>query len=202
MEESGYTGAGPLLFYRLLSTPADPAPDPAMLTNWDSFVRFISESNNVTWRNFNVVDYLLTAQESQIWQSPAPNIPAEYVVLPFEVPGASDREIEMKIEVCSTFPLGSHLWLEAETPLARLLRNESPYHWKSKNLGLTRIRLNPSGRNALNPVFMPAEARMKFRLNVHLPSEPNIQGFYECSVRQLYQEREMGRVTWRIKSPH
>jgi len=195
-------GPGHYCFIALLSTPADPAPDPAMLTNWDSFVRFISESNNVTWRNFNVVDYLLTAQESQIWQSPAPNIPGEYVVLPFEVPGASDREIEMKIEVCSTFPLGSHLWLEAETPLARLLRNESPYHWKSKNLELTRIRLNPSGSNALNPFFMPAEARMKFRLNVHLPPEPNIQGFYECSVRQLYLEREMGRVTWRIKSPH
>ncbi len=195
-------GPGHYCFIALLGTPADPAPDPAVLTDWNSFTSYIAESNNVTWRNFNVVDYLLSALQSQIWPNPARNIPDEYVVLPFEVPGAADRELEMKIEVCSRFPLGSHLWLEAETSLAKLLCKESPYHWKSKNLELTRVRLNPSGCNALNPVFMPPGARMKFRLNVHLPSESGPKGFYECYVRQLYREREIGRVTWRLKPPH
>lgn len=49
-------GAGHYCFVGLVDNAADPAPGPADFLNWDNFLRFIREKNNVTWRNFNVED--------------------------------------------------------------------------------------------------------------------------------------------------
>lgn len=194
-------GPGHYCFIALLGTEMDPMPDPSVLSDWDAFLSFVSGNNNVTWRNFNVVDYLLSAPQPQIWSDPPRNIPDEFVILPFEVPGAADRELEFKIEVGARFPVGSYLWLEAATPLARQLCAESPSNWKSRNLEQTRILLTPFSHNALKSIFMPPEARMKLKLGVHIPWDLKIRGPYYCYVRQLYREREIGRVTWQFKPP-
>ena len=59
--------------------PRDPAPSPGALLNWTNFNNFIRNNNNVTWRNFNVVD-----------NDPSldPQAPKGFVALPFLVPGA------------------------------------------------------------------------------------------------------------------
>ncbi len=194
-------GSGCYDFVALLGTATDPAPDPAVLSDWDSFLSFISGNGNVTWRNFNVVDYLSAAPQRQIWPAPPRDMPDEYVILPFEVPGAADRGLEFRIEVCPRFPVGSYLWLEAATPLAKQLCNESPFNWKSRNLEQARVLLNPFSRNALKSIFMPPGARMKLKLGVRIPWGHKIRGPYDCFVRQLYREREIGRVTWRLKPP-
>ncbi len=194
-------GPGQYCLVALLGTATDPPPDPATLSGWDSFLSFVSGNNNVTWRNFHVVDSLSSAPQSQLWPPPPSGVPDDYVILPFEVPGASDRRLAFRIEVCPRFPAGSCLWLEAATQLAKRLCNESRFEWRSRNLETTRVLLNPFRRNTLKSIFMPPKARMKLKLGVHIPWDLKIGGPYDCYVRQLYREREIGRITWRFMRP-
>jgi serine protease len=48
-------GPGHYCFVAVVGNVLDPAPDPASFLDFDNFVRYIRENNNVTWRNFNVV---------------------------------------------------------------------------------------------------------------------------------------------------
>ena len=48
-------GTGHYCFVAIVSTADDPAPPLADLVDFDNFLAFIRNNNNVTWRNFNVV---------------------------------------------------------------------------------------------------------------------------------------------------
>jgi serine protease len=199
--QSEIPGPGHYCFVALVGTLEDPAPDPAAISTWDSFISYIRDNNNATWRNFNVVAYQPTTLPLRFWEPPAGDFPRAYMELPFVVAGASDRGLEMKIEVCPKFPQNSCLWLEAAAPLAQQLGSASRGHWISRDLELTLVRLNPHGRNVLNPIFMPPGARKRLSLRVYIPWDREIEGSYECYVRQLHQEKEVGRITWRLMPP-
>src|SRR5687768_1028414 len=47
---------GHYCFVATVGTPNHPVPSLAALADWNAFVAFIRDNNNVTWRNFNVVD--------------------------------------------------------------------------------------------------------------------------------------------------
>ena len=48
--------SGHYCFVGLVGTAADPAPGLGAFSDWANFTTFISANNNVTWRNFNVVN--------------------------------------------------------------------------------------------------------------------------------------------------
>jgi serine protease len=48
--------SGHYCFVGLVGTAADPAPGLAAFSDWANLTTFISANNNVTWRNFNVVN--------------------------------------------------------------------------------------------------------------------------------------------------
>lgn len=194
-------GPGHYCFIAVIDTPEDPAPDPAVLTDWQSFLDYVAKNNNVTWRNFNIIPFQ-PAPPLPLPIFPAnPNVPDQYAMLPFDISGPARRGLETNIEICSKLPMGASIWLVAATPLANRLCNESPYNLKSKDRERTCVRLNPCGHNALNPIFMPPGVRMRLELLVQVPRNKEITGSYECYVRQLYQKREIGRVTWRLVQP-
>ena len=191
-------GPGHYCFIAMIDTPEDPGPDPAVLTDWDSFLHFVSENNNVTWRNFNIVTLQPSPPLPQSMMPANPNAPDQYAELPFEISGAADRGLEMNFEVCPKFPRNSELWLEAAAPLVKRLCDGSPYNWNSKNREHICVRLNPSGSNVLNPIFIQPGGRMHLKLLAKIPGDIDIPGSYECYVRQLYRNREIGRITWRL----
>ena len=46
---------GHYCFITIISTERDPGPTPADFQSFDNYVRFVSNNNNVAWRNFNIV---------------------------------------------------------------------------------------------------------------------------------------------------
>ena len=87
-------GAGHYCLVAILSTAGDPGPAPTDFLNWTNFQTFIRENNNVTWRNFNVVDTIRRPDAD----------PAGFVALPFLVAGAPDEAREFAVELAAGCP--------------------------------------------------------------------------------------------------
>jgi hypothetical protein len=180
---------GHYCFVATVGTADDPVPPLANLVNFDNFRAFIRENNNVTWRNFNVVNAL-----------PDPGDPG--VLMPFLLAGAIDRAVPMGIEVIARLPEGSRLALEAPTPLLKRLGFQSP-QLEAKDGDQARLSLRPQGRQDLGVFQFPAKYRGRARLIAVLPKESQKMDGWQVIVRQYLAEdgQELGRVTWHLVSP-
>ena len=182
-DKSEIPATGHYCFVGLVGNDQDPAPDLADLLDWNNFNRFIRENNNVTWRNFNVVD-----------NEPDPEEDPNYVLLPFLAPGAPDKSRRMQLEVVANLPRGARLRLEVRPNLID--------GWRFRELGvdrkrdMARLRINPHGSTKISAQF-PCKSKGRARLLVYIPKEKR-DNEYEVFVRQLYRKKEVGRVTWRL----
>ncbi len=171
----------------IIGTDADPPPGPGDFIDWQHFRRFIQENNNVTWRNFNVVD-----------NEPDPDsADPDFVALPFVVPGAADRARQMGLEVVARLPRGAKLVLDAPRHFVDLMRERSPYVVFDEEAGRARVPLNPRGRRVLGPGLLKAKSTADVRLLVHVPEEAR-KADYQVFVRQTSEGEEVGRLTWRL----
>jgi serine protease len=186
-------GAGHYCFVALIGSDGDPAPDPADFTDWNTFRTYIRDNNNVTWRNFNVV-------------SSVPPAGGRYVALPFLAPGAPDAARPMQLEVQARLPDGARAFLELPQYVVEKL-DESPNHREAlaeieppEGEAVAYIPVNPHGRRLLDAIPFPARSRTEMRLLVHVP-EAAREHTYRVAVRQLFENEEVGRVTWQLTPP-
>ena len=178
---------GHYCFVALIGHAQDPAPAPTDFLNFDNFRLFIRANNNVTWRNFNVVNNV----------PPAAAEPPNFVPLPFMAAGAPDKARRMRFEVLGRLPKGAVAILEMPREFADLLKARWVPAREAKNRNLVHVPLNPWGRTMFADVAFPAKARIPMRLLVRLPKEQQKHAF-EIAARQLYEGEEVGRVTWRL----
>ena len=183
-------GPGHYCFVGLIGTTNEPPPDPAAFLNFDNFQRFIRENNNVTWRNFNVVNN----------EPSAGSDPVGFIALPFLAPGAPDKGRPMRLEFVSKLPKGARVILEAPLHFAEGLQVRSPSFRIDSERQSVRLPINAHGRQVLEKVLFPAKSRTALRLLVEVPKELR-RNQYELYVRQLYREEEVGRITWRLVPP-
>jgi len=180
---------GHYCFVSILDAPRDPGPTPADFLDWDNFTTFIRNNNNVTWRNFNVVDNV-----------PPPRAePPGYVALPFLAAGAPDKARRMRFEIMPRLPAGAGVILELPPEFAELLRvRPRPLPFKGDDkCRVVHLPLNHCGCTQFPEVIFPAKARIPMRLLVKIPEELR-QHEFELFARQLYEGEEVGRVTWRL----
>jgi len=184
---------GHYCFISILDAPRDPGPAPADFLDWNNFTTFIRNNNNVTWRNFNVVNNV-----------PPPHAePPDYVALPFLAAGAPDRARRMRLEIVPHLPAGAEIVLELSPEFAQLLRvRPRPMPPQVKNRGhdgcrVVHLPLIHCGATRFPEVVFPAKARIALRLLVKIPEELRRHEF-ELFARQLYEGEEVGRVTWRL----
>lgn len=187
---------GHYCFISILNTPRDPGPTPADLMDWNNFTTFIRNNNNVTWRNFNVVNNI-----------PPPGAePPGYVALPFIAAGAPDRARLMQLEIVPRLPAGSEIMLELSPEFAERLHvcphhmTKAGAHSKPSSPRVVHIVMNPCGRVSFPPIAFPAKARIPLRLLVKIPEAMQKHQF-ELFARQTYEGEEVGRVTWRMAPP-
>jgi len=182
---------GHYCFVALIGTAQDPAPAAADFLDWTKFEQFIRANNNVTWRNFNVVNNV----------PPSATEPPGYLPLPFLAAGAPDQARRMRLEVVSHLPKGSIVLLELAPEMARLFgARPMPPVKGVRNRRVVHVAVNPWSRTAFPDIDFPARARLPMRLLVQLPKEAQDQEF-EIFVRQMHRELELGRVTWRLVPP-
>jgi serine protease len=175
--------------------PDDPAPDPVDFLDWNNFQIFIRNNNNVTWRNFNVVDNA----------PPAGADPPGFVALPFLIAGAPDQGRVFDLEVVARLPEGAQLLLDLPACLTRradVLHRQGNGHEAAAGRNGERcdnvlVKGSPRGPNRFTKLHLPAKATFPSRLFVAIPEEHREHAF-EVYARQLHEGREVGRVTWHL----
>jgi serine protease len=175
-------GPGHYCFVAVAGNALDPKPNAATFATFDQFVTYIENNNNVAWRNFDVV--------------PAPPS-AGLQQMRFLIPGAFDTSRRFDLESIGRLPRGSRVTLAVPGWLADALyphQGEVKYDPKTQ---MAYIPLHPSGRHRLGTAVLHARSAAECVLQVRLPDEDR-RGHYDFAVRQLYQGKEVGRLTWRF----
>lgn len=168
----------------LLTTPDDPTIIPPQFKTMDDYLSFVADNRNTGVKNLNVVAYdPATSREYPDDK--------EYIAMSFIAPGPPDTGRLMQLETELRLPSGSNAWLESPSLLSE--------HFAAKrDVGsICWLPINPFGRTTMPEMLFPASSRAKLRLLVHIPYK-NFEVGYRVLVRQLFENREVGRVTWRI----
>ena len=177
---------GHYCFVGLLDHPQDPAPPLADFSSFDNFRTFIRNNNNVTWRNFNVVDVDPSAPE------PEP--------MPFMVAGWPDRALGMAVEMQMKLPRGAEVFLKLPLRFLRDLRADLNIVKVDRRRQIGWARLPNAGRMLVGMGKIPEKARYRMELTVKLPQGEQ-ERYGQITARQLYRrEEEVGRVTWMFQN--
>jgi serine protease len=166
--------------------PASPLPPSTSDFDWNAFTDFIRNQNNVTWRNFNLIDV-----------DPDPN--ADPVAEEFLLVGAPDRFRRFDLELVQRLPEGVRVWIEGPAALLGVLPHEP---WASverlkksdrvrlalpfvHQLPLCGVRLGPGARHRCHLVVRGAKGLAR--------------GLHRIALRQLHEGLEVGRITWGLR---
>ena len=181
-------GTGHYCFVGIAHHPADPAPviPPATADfTFNHFIDFVKNNNNVAWRNFNVVDEVLSL--------------GRFVDFPFQIVGAPDDWHIFDFELEARFPRGVELQLELPLVLARNFAQEQNLELEVlKNRKTARLLLPALPKLEFCNIKIPKKARFKAKLRVKAKKGMNLSG-NQMAVKQRYQGEEVGRVTWKFQ---
>jgi len=177
---------GHYCFVAVAGNAEDPKPGLATFATFDQYITFIENNNNVAWRNFNVVP-----------GPPSSGPPPNFYKLPFLVTGAFDTSHLFELEAIGRLPAGSRAFLEVPEWLADALRPHPCEAKQDAKSRTTRFPLHPAGVQRLGNAVLHACSKASCRLLVHIPEEERGHA-YDFAMRQLYKEKEVGRVTWRF----
>ena len=122
------------------------------------------------------------------------------MILPFRANGARFDDLPMQLEVNARLPDRAQLWLEGRADFMDALQGRTDDLEDNRVEGLKRIAINPRERHLSRNIPFPQDLREQMRLIVDVPEEARQQP-YAVFVRQLYQDEEVGRVTWRLVPP-
>jgi serine protease len=173
---------GHYCFVGLIGTVNDPAPAPADFLNFDNFRTFIRNNNNVTWRNFNVVNN-------------DPGDPEAQIVLKWLVPGAPDKARRFALHLRLDLPRRAEVLLDLPLAILRALDAQMELVKIDHRRGRGIVKLPQIGDIRLGPGVIEAKARYDMKFLVRLNSKE--RGKHSIVARQLYEgKEEVGRLTW------
>ena len=183
--KAGIPGIGHYCFVATLQHPNDPAPPTPGPLDWNSFQDMIRNQNNVTWRNFNVINAL-------------PDPPSETAPFEFKVAGAEDRARLFGFEIERRLPPDA--LLELAGPVGLLVRLRGDNAWEliqgeERNMG--RLVLPALPRIKLDDVRLPRGARIPCAFTIHAKKERVVYG-HGIAIKQLYKGEEVGRIDWQF----
>lgn len=174
---------GHYCFVGILGTADDPAPLPAAFQDFDNFRTFIRSLNNVTWRNFNVIDV-------------DPGDPSPAADMAWLMPGAPDRRARFSLELVLRLPRRAEVFWELPLRFLREFDAQLKLVSVDEKNGRAVVSLPPRGKLSFGPALMPAKARHQMRFKVKL-NEKVRQAVYRIEARQLFEGREeVGRLSW------
>lgn len=176
--------AGHFCFVAVSRIGQPPLPPPANLLTISAFRAMIRNNNDVTWRNFDVVEMKFSGANA-------------LMELRFEVGGAPREDEPMEFEVRSGLPPGSELAVEGPLDFLVAVHGQSPQLQVDRRNDRALLELPWHGSFTLGRAEMSPGLRVALRLLVRIP--PARRQFpYEIWVRQKWRGEEVGRVTWRL----
>ncbi|GEM_PF-2008476 len=195
--ESQVPSTGHYCFVAAVGNNYQPAPTPASLSfaTFDAYVDYILANNNITWRNFNVVEIDFGRIKGPF---------GGLFGLPFQISGAWDHEHTFHLGTVADLPEGSVLALQVPRWLGRGLdpvpdRLEVFEDLETDPTHPQRVRahLPVKESHRLGQIKLPTGTAAASHLLVHIPPERHDRPF-DIAIRQLYKGHEVGRITWRL----
>ena len=173
--------AGHYCFVGILNQDRDLAPPIPPANDWDGFLAFIRNYNNVTWRNFNVV-----------------NNPADPLALEFKIAGAPDRGRNFDLEFIRLLPSTANVVLEMPLALFTQLDRSS---FSAPDIDRTRqvARVNLPRLRSFPLRNVRLSRAAEFRCRLILSGLRGITSGQSVAVRQVFEGQEVGRVTWALQ---
>jgi len=171
-------GKGHYCFIGLINSGNDPAPDPATILTIDDYYNFIRQSNNATWKNFDVVDLFknsLTIMDFAIQGWSRVRLSVDLRIDLRQLPG------NMKVRLRILKRLSSSASIEN----AKMLRESSTHQL---------FELVAGKQAFLHKVDLKTSDNTRATLQIAIP-EQTADGNYRLAVAEIVDGREMGRVT-------
>ena len=188
-DKDNIPATGHYCFVGILDSPNDPAPVSPGSTSafdWSQFENFIRNNNNVTWRNFNVVNNL-------------PDVPSATAVFPFLIANAPDHSREFNLQIFQQLPKDAELWIEIPLVNRNILKGidylEIKENKKSKTIS---IKLPKTRSLKFNAVKLNRKARIKCNFIIK-GSKQFAKGTHYFGIRQFFGKLEVGRVSWALE---
>ncbi len=205
----------------IIGCDGDPAPTlaeiSAVVVDVPTYLTYIHDVNNITYRNIHVADDILPAPEPP---PPAPDMPPlpepdpgetpdgqdpeGYNALPFQFAGGPQKEgpLPMELQVHLKLPAGSRALLEIPLALLREMqergKDKLPKVVKiDKKREVAWLLLNPYEMNYLPEMHLAPKTRWPMRLFV-LIRKKYIDNRYKAYAIQRNEGREIGRAAWFI----
>jgi hypothetical protein len=176
---------GHYCFVATLHHANDPAPPTPGTMSFSDFYDLVKGQNNVTWRNFNVVNNL-------------PDPPSATTAFEFLMTGAEGEPELFDFEVERNVPWDAKLVLEGPVQLICLQLGRTSRDVKIDRRKKTAAMVLPSlPRIALGRVRLGKGDRFPCRLTL-IPGKTEITWGHGVAVRQLYRREEVGRVGWQF----
>ncbi len=202
---------GHYCFVALVSHEMDPVVDLTEFTNWDwdTYRRYIRENNNITWRNFNIVEVPPPQpapapdpepdEDPLPEPEPLPEIPKKgWKAIDFISPGLPDQDQKMDIEIKSQLPKDAMMLLRTPGNWKKEFYKGNPFVRFNRKQLESYIPVNSRGRTLIRDILFKKSSRSKLKLYIHLPDKYFKKYSYEISIRQLLHGEEIGRVTWKL----
>ena len=170
---------GHYCFVGVINQARDLAPVIPPAIDWDGFSALIRNNNNVTWRNFNVIDEV-----------------ADSAVQTFMIAGAPDSSRVFDLEVIQRLPEKAHVVLEMPMqlfvgfPRDTFLRVEL-----NPKEQVARVSLPKRGGVQMGTMKLKKAARHRCRLIVTGLKGKKALG-HSVAIRQVCEGQEVGRITW------
>jgi serine protease len=175
-------GSGHYCFVAVAGTAADPRPDPATFADWNQYVTYVRNNNNVAWRNFDITQ-------------PPSDTESEHQ---FGIAGAFDTSRRFSLGSIGGLPKGSRVTITMPTWLAQGLRPRHALAEYAKDGQSVTLPVRPQGEQHLGEVLLHKAVLADCMLRVHIPEERRCHSF-EFAIRQLFEGEELGRLTWRFE---
>jgi hypothetical protein len=172
-------------FVATLQHPNDPAPPTPGPLDWSAFQDMIRAHNNVTWRNFNVVNDL-------------PDTPDVTPSFAFNLVGAEDRARPFAFEIERRLPDDAVLEIEGPLGILANLKGENPWKLIRDRKGqYARLVLPKLPRLAFDEIRVPGGGRFPCKFNIR-PGKAKVRYGNGVAIRQIYKGEEVGRIGWQF----
>lgn len=160
--------------------PAPPASEIDLANDMSNFTKLIRENNNITWRNFNVIDF------------------QQNIVLPFLLVGDATKKRVFNVYITNTLP--DDALIEFEIPNAFIDIFTQMYlkiYKKSKKSFCVRWKKNKLVE--FDKLILKKGFEAACKINIKFPQHTDTSKEYLISITQLYDNNIVGKITWLIK---